>query len=158
MRKKILVVSVILLVVMIGYPVIQGVLSPEIVSANPVKPPPGKTEESKWVQNKNTGKCMWLPENAVAHPWVVVPEGTCPTILVVTVVQVQATPTLIITVLPTPTFIQPRISQPTATLDPNDNILTMLSTDTPTPEICDLCLEQRGIRKALEAIATGLAH
>lgn len=48
--------------------------------ANPNSCPPGqeKAHGCKWVQHIVTFKCMWLPAEAVAHPWKEIPEGTCP--------------------------------------------------------------------------------
>lgn len=71
--------------------------------------PPGQEEQNgcKWVQHRITGRCMWLPAQAVSDPWVIVPVGTCPSL--------DPQPTATNTSVPQPTATNTSLPQPTAT-------------------------------------------
>ncbi len=71
--------------------------------------PPGQEEQNgcKWVQHRITGRCMWLPAQAVSDPWVIVPVGTCPSL--------DEQPTATNTSIPQPTATNTTVPQPTAT-------------------------------------------
>lgn len=161
------------------------VLSGYIAQANPNKCPPGqeRKEGCKWVQfqgNKNDaryGKCMWLPEDAVANPWVVVPENTCPELEHPTA-TVAATATVMPLIAPSSTPFMPPSATPNG--DPVDPTATLpggqpQKTATPTctlasasnnknasgnkltatVQVCDICSNQATMAAALSTIAAG---
>jgi hypothetical protein len=103
---------------------------------NPNLCPPGQEEQAgcKWCQHRVTGKCMWLPAEAVAGPWVEIsPAGYCPPL------QPEATSTA--TGTPTSTATSEVVVTPTstATTSPTSTattvvIITLTSTATDQSE------------------------
>lgn len=107
--------------------------------------PPGQEEQNgcKWVQNQRTGRCRWLPAQAVAWPWIVVPVGTCPPLAIPTETNTSVPPTATNTNVPPtatsttvgqPTATSTTVGQPTATsTDPGEPNQTPLPTPPPHP-------------------------
>lgn len=133
-----------------------------VVLANPKECPKGQEKKNgcKWVQHIITGHCQWLPAQAVANPWKVVPEGTCP--------QPQPTytpfqPIITWTPIPRPTDTRWPTQTPTKPPEPSKTIQPT-ATDKPTIQtvpalpaatggVCDTCYEERRQANALETLA-----
>lgn len=130
--KKLLV-----LVLIIAFIAVLIVFVPTVrdVLANPNNCPKGQEKKAgcKWVQHVITGKCQWLPAQAVASPWKVVAEGSCPAL--------PAPPTATaIGILATPTPYQPWT--PTATKD-------TLTTAIPRPTDLPVCTPTKPLPTAV---------
>jgi len=156
--KKIVGLLIILILGIIFSPVIIGELSGDIASANPNKCPQGQV--CKWVQHEVTNKCQWLPQQAVANPWKIVPEGTCPQPVEVVVVEntkvvVESTTTKVVK-KPTSTQVPVIV---VATVGKNNDKVTV---PTVTPfsfikSICDTCYEEQRQANSQETVAAVMA-
>ena len=107
--RLISILIVFLFAILISLSSYQGVFAQE--PKNPNECPPGQEKQNgcKWVQHRITGKCMWLPENAVADPWVEVsPDGYCPPLPTETATATRESK-------PTVTATATREGQPTST-------------------------------------------
>lgn len=151
---KIFVIAVALVILVIGVAMVRDISS--TTSASAAKPqgcPKGQESQSgcKYVRHMNTGECGWLPDQAVASPWEVVPEGSCDKpkseMKVDTVFSPKIAPTL--TSYPAPG--EPK--DPVATKD------MFLASTVPAPcsGVCDPCVQLERIADSLETVAAAQA-
>jgi len=159
--KKILALIILLVLVLLAFPVGSNLITGDVASANPNQCPPGqeKKEGCDWVQHRVTYACQWLPKKAVANPWTVIEEGTCPQpekkeVIVNTAVSIPSptcTPLPTTAVLPTKT----PVTKPTAKEPVKKDVVTFPS---PTPfsflsSICDGCKESQRQANSQETMA-----
>lgn len=148
-------VIVLVVILTLAVPVVRYLLADNVVQAGKLFCPPGQDDDCKLVKHRITGELNCLPNNAVADPWEIVPDGKCekkekPTDPPV-VLEPTATATTVVVVVvasPTPTNCPPTIEpplppKPTA---PPEVIVYQQQAKDPAPvakptatPICDMC-------------------